>query len=128
MEVVFHYTNHFEKDLRKISPVDKKKMAERINRAAESFSSDKTAFFKYAYRPHISLQGGLISSLYILRSGVKIRVLCTIDDDPLFDQRIFTLLRIAKTPDEYPKIFTQLAEALYQKDLIEYGDSENGRN
>jgi len=87
-------------------------------------------FHKFVFRPQITLHSGRLSSLYILRAGIKIRVLCTIDADPLFDREIVTLLRIAKNPEEYPKIFSQLAESLYQRDLAlaESGDLENGYN
>lgn len=128
MEVAFYSTRPFEKDLRKISSIDKERIVEVINQAADSFSRDKVSFFKYAIHPSITLRGGLSSSIYILRAGRKLRVICTIEDDPLFDQRVITLLRIAKTPNEYTKVFSQIMESLYQQDLIEYGDIEDGGN
>ena len=119
MEVIFQHTNQFEKDLKKVSPDEKEKVVKQINRMAEYFSSDKNSFFKYAHRAQVTLRNGLESSLYIMRVGLKLRILFTIDDDPIFDQRIFTLLRLAKH-DDYDKAFSQLAESLYQKYLVEY--------
>jgi hypothetical protein len=122
METVFNYTNSYEKDLRKLNPIDKKKIATKINRTAELFSTDKVAFKSLIYKPRIDLLNGLISSLYILRVDRKLRVFFTIDDDPLFDQILITLLRVAKTPDEFRKVIPQLVESLYQKELVDYGE------
>ena len=119
MEVIFQNTHQFEKDLKKVGSIEKEKVVKQINRMAEYFSSDKDTFFKFAYRAHITLRNGLESSMFIMRAGMKLRILFTIDDDPIFDQRIFTFLRLVKH-DDYDKVFSQLAESLYQKYLVEY--------
>lgn len=125
MEIMFHTTRPFEKDIRKINKKEKNKIIMIVNQLANIYSNDKATFNKYAFRPMITLRGGLTSSLYIIRAGVSIRIICTIDEDSLFDQLIITLLRIAKSPDEYSKVFSQLTESLYHKNLIEYGNFEN---
>jgi hypothetical protein len=119
MELIFQYTHQFKKDLRKINLVDKEKIVNQVNKIADYFSNDKDLFFKHARLAKVTLRNGLIPSLYIMRAGLKLRILFTIDDDPIFDQRIFTLLRLAKH-DEYEKIFSQLAESMYQQYLVEY--------
>lgn len=119
MELIFQRTHQFEKNLRKLSLFDKEKVVKQVNQMAENFSNDKDLFFKHARLARITLRNGLKPSLYIMRSGLKLRILFTIDDDPIFEKRIFTLLRIVK-PDEYKKVFSQLAESMYQQYLIEY--------
>jgi hypothetical protein len=125
MENVFQLTRQFEKDLRKVNSIEKEKIITQINRMAELFTSDKLAFIKIAKNAHITLRNGLESTLYIMRVGLKLRILFTIDDDPIFNQRLITLLRLVKH-DDYDKAFSQLAESLYQKYLVEYqtGDIE----
>jgi len=122
MELVFHYTRSFEKDLEKISSTNKKRISKTINQVVDIYSSDKRLFFQHIHRPTIILADDLKASLYVMRIGTSLRLVFTIDDDPLFDQIIITLLRIAKSPDEYSKIFSSIVESLYQRQLVEYGE------
>jgi hypothetical protein len=59
--------------------------------------NDRAGFFKHATRPVVPvLRSKLQSSLYSIRAARDIRVLATIDDDPLFDRIIVTLLRVVR--------------------------------
>jgi mRNA-degrading endonuclease RelE of RelBE toxin-antitoxin system len=125
MEIVFHSTNAFEKDLRKLSKVDKTKVIKQINVHAHLYLSDKTTFENKSIRPYsIKLLSGFDSTLYVLRINSMMRVVFAIDDDPLFEQTIITLFRIAESPSDYRKIFASVAESLYQSELAHLSPME----
>ncbi len=66
---------------------------------------------------------GLESSLYVLRVSPQIRVILTIEADPLFDQKVITLFRVVKH-DDMERAFNSIAESLYQQFRPE--ESDNG--
>ena len=57
---------------------------------------------------------GYESSLYVLRVSQKLRVILAVDEDPIFDQVIFTLYRVVKR-DNLDKEYQGIAESLYQE-------------
>lgn len=67
---------------------------------------------------------GLDSSLYVLRASPQIRVILTIEEDPLFDQKIVTLFRVVRH-DDMDRAFNSIAESLYQH-LRSLEDGDNG--
>ncbi len=65
------------------------------------------------------------STLYCMPVG-RLRVLLTVDEDPLFAQRIITLLRVFHRQD-MGKGFRGMAQSLYQDDLAGFSDrSDDG--
>jgi mRNA-degrading endonuclease RelE of RelBE toxin-antitoxin system len=125
MEIIFQSTKMFEKDLRKLSAPDRELVIERINKYTHDLLSNRESFFSRASQPfHLKLLHGFDSSLYSMRINQRIRVIVAVDDDPLFDQLIITLFRIAKSPDELKKVFSSVAESLYQSQLIEINPTE----
>jgi len=120
MEIVFHSTRSFEKDLKKLTSADKDLVIERVNRIADLFHTNLKSFYSSTYRPiKIKLPPGQDSSLYTMRINQKLRVIFTIEDDPLFDQTILTLFRIAKRPEDLRNAFSSIAESLYQSQFQE---------
>jgi len=114
----FQITNKFEKDLIKFDSDDKNKITESINNCS-LLTQKKKIRANQLYQPHdIKLVGNLDSSLYVLKVSPKIRVLLTIDEDPLFDKVIITLLRVVKT-DKTEKTFMSLSESLYPQMLAQ---------
>jgi hypothetical protein len=61
------------------------------------------------------------STLYSMKVGHNLRILLAVDDDPLFDQTIFTLLRVIQHKD-LSKAYKGIAESLYQSTLISCSD------
>ena len=122
MEVVFESTKRFEKDLKRLGQVDRKTAVAAINKAADSLKRDPGEFYRSARRPYVPiLRGEAESTLFILRAGGAVRLLITADEDPLFDEVIIRLLRVARH-DDLEKIFKGLAEALYQTELLDLGE------
>lgn len=124
MEVKFDITRPFEKDLKKLGVREKDRVVVAIDRYAATFDSALDVSTQHIYRPHkINMPEGLESSLYVLRVSPQIRVILTIEEDPLFDQKIITLFRVVKH-DDMERAFNSIAESLYQQ--FRPGESDNG--
>lgn len=120
MELIYQSTKSFEKDLRTLGASDKNLVIKRVNELAMLYKANRKSFYSRTYRPvRIKLLYGYDSSLYSMRINQKLRLIFAVDEDPLFDQIIFTLFRIAKHPGELKKIFSSVAESLYQSQLDE---------
>lgn len=124
MEVKFDITRPFEKDLKKLGVREKDRVEVAIDRYAATFDSALDVSTQHIYRPHkINMPEGLESSLYVLRVSPQIRAILTIEEDPLFDQKIITLFRVVKH-DDMERAFNSIAESLYQQ--FRLGESDNG--
>jgi Txe/YoeB family toxin of Txe-Axe toxin-antitoxin module len=125
METVFQTTKSFEKDLNKLSAADKGLVIQHVNKIADLFRTNQKSFYSSTYRPmKIKLPPGLDSSLYSMRINQNLRVIFSIEDDPLFEQTNLTLFRIAKTPKALRKSFSSIVESLYQSQLQESNPRE----
>lgn len=114
MNAEFDITRHFEKDLKHFSKENKNRITDSINEYAPNFDIEQGDPTHHIYQPcKIQLPEGLDSSLYVLRVTPKIRVLLTIEDDPLFDRKLVTLIRVVNH-DELDNAFNAVAESLYQ--------------
>lgn len=114
MNVNFQITKNFEKDLKKFGAQDKQIITESINKYCSLLPLNGKARSRQFYQPHtIKLTGNLDSSLYVLKVARHIRVILAIDEDPLFDQFLITLLRAVNT-DEVDQAYTIVSQSLYQ--------------
>ena len=117
MNLLFESTKQYEKDLRKFSPSARDGIIARLNQRCGFLLSNKARFGEYAYKPHVlQLTGGLDSSLQVLRINPALRVILTVDDDPIFDQIIVTLWRMVQH-DDLTKAFNAVAQSLYQHSM-----------
>lgn len=124
MTLQFDITRRFEKDLKRLTPKDQGRVAESIDKYASIFDTERGDPTRHIYQPHkILLPEGLDSSLYVLRANEQIRVILTIEDDPLFGQKVVTLIRVVKH-DDLDRAFNSIAESLYQHLLT--GGQNNG--
>ncbi len=74
---------------------EKARVIEKLNFYCSLLKEKPHEFFKNAYRPlKINLENEQISSLYTIRINKDIRVILTVDDDPIFEQTIITLLHV----------------------------------
>lgn len=114
MNTEFDITRGFEKDLKHFSKENKNRITDSINEYAPVFDAEQGDVTHHIYQPcKIQLPEGLDSSLYVLRVTPKIRVLLTIEDDPLFDRKLVTLIRVVNH-DELDNAFNAVAQSLYQ--------------
>ncbi len=117
MDILIESTNGFEKDIARLVESDKKIAIQKINDCANLFPTQKADAYRKLH--HLRLPTALNdyeSSLYTLKVSQKLRVILTIDEDPIFEQIIFTLFRLIKH-DEFDKALKGVAESLYQ-DLL----------
>ncbi len=114
MDVLIESTKAFEKDLARLSENEKAVAIQKINDCASLFPTQKANVYRKLRRlPLASALNDYESSLYTLRLSQKLRVILTVDEDPIFGQVIFTLFRVVKH-DELDKAYKSVAESLYQ--------------
>jgi hypothetical protein len=115
MDIIIDSTQHFEKDLAKLDQKDKATVITKINHCASLFPSQKANVYHQLHHLRLpSLPNGYESSVYILRTSPKLRVILAIDEDPIFEQIILTLFRVFKHGD-LEKVYKSIAESLYQE-------------
>ena len=114
MNLVFHSTETFEQNLHQFDTCLQEQIVQRVNKVAQAFIEDRRVFAQQARKPYnFKLSNGFDSSLYSIVVEPDLRVILTVDDDPLFDQTIVTLLRVVKRLD-LTNAYTAVAESLYQ--------------
>jgi hypothetical protein len=114
VDVLIESTSSFEKDLGRLSEDEKTAAVQKINNCASLFPTQKADVYRKLRRlPLPSDINGYESSLYTLRVSQKLRVILTVDEDPIFGQVIFTLFRVVKH-DDLDKAYKGVAESLYQ--------------
>ena len=124
MELQFDITRRFEKDMDRLSKDDQRRIAVSIDKYAAGFDVDRGDSTHHIYQPHMSpLPEGFDSSLYVLRATQQIRVILTIENDPLFDRKLVTLIRVVKH-DLLDRAFNSIVESLYQQ--LRSGGQGNG--
>ncbi|HYW20018.1 MAG TPA: hypothetical protein VE956_12045 [Nodularia sp. (in: cyanobacteria)] len=124
MDILIESTKDFEQDLEQFSNTEKFKIIKKLNRYVELLSIDTKLFYKYSTQlRNIRLNENYDSSIYSLRINEKIRIILTIDDDPIFDRTVITLFRAVKAEDAQ-KAYNSVAETLYQDFTIENQEFE----
>jgi hypothetical protein len=115
VDVLIESTRSFEKDLGRLSAEEKAATVKKINDCASLFLTKKADIYRKLHRLALPLDiNGYESSLYTLRVSQKLRVILTVDEDPIFGQVIFTLFRVVKH-DDLDKAYKSVAESLYQE-------------
>ncbi|AFZ16324.1 hypothetical protein [Allocoleopsis franciscana] len=114
MDVLIESTKAFEKDLARLSENEKAVAIQKINDCASLFPTQKANVYRKLRRlPIASTLNDYESSLYTLRLSQKLRMILTVDEDPIFGQVIFTLFRVVKH-NELDQAYKSVAESLYQ--------------
>ncbi|MGC1394342.1 MAG: hypothetical protein WA828_08675 [Coleofasciculaceae cyanobacterium] len=117
MKLVIESTKKFEEELEAFSETEKLLIIEKMNQYFQMLSADKVSFYRRLDQvKKLRLINQYDSSLYTLKINNKIRLILTIDEDPIYDQTIITLFRVVKLSD-ISKAYDSVAESLYQ-DLI----------
>jgi mRNA-degrading endonuclease RelE of RelBE toxin-antitoxin system len=117
LEVVIEVDRRFERDFKRLPPGDGRRLQEKVDYLANLLLTDRPTFFRHARRIRVKDVGaGLESSLHSIRVTPDLRLIATIDDDPVFEQTIITLLRVVSKKDEQTA-FLGMMESLYQGPL-----------
>lgn len=84
MNLIFESTNKFEKELKRFDPSEKAQIIKKLNQYCHLLTSDPNGFYKHAYQPlKLVLTGDNESSLYALKASRDVRIIMTVDEDPL---------------------------------------------
>ncbi len=114
MDIAFLEDRRFAADSSRLSTADRKRVHATIEKLAKAAVLNRASFRKNVQQPHrIRLSHKLESTLFVARIGLKLRLLFTLDDDPLFDRIMVTLFRLVKT-DDVDKAYHQVAQSLYE--------------
>lgn len=116
VDVLIESTQKFETDLDQLHDDEKVATIQKINDCASLFPSQKAEVYQKLRRLPISGLNGYESSLYILKISQKLRVILAVDEDPIFEQMIFTLFRVVSR-DSLDKAYQGIAKSLYQEIL-----------
>jgi mRNA-degrading endonuclease RelE of RelBE toxin-antitoxin system len=117
MTIRFESTKKFEKELSKFPSKEKDRIALKLNKYSQFLESEPEFFYKHAYQPiKLKLADDNESSLYALRVDRDIRIIMTVDDDPLFDRTLITLLHVVRH-SHLNEVFKSIAKSIYQKNL-----------
>lgn len=123
MDILIESTKSFEQDIERLGKDEKAIAVKKINDCASLFPTQKVDVYRKLRRlPLFSGLNGYESSLYTLKISQKLRVILTVDEDPIFGQVIFTLFRVVKH-DDLDKAYQCIAESLYQE-ILHHHDRE----
>ncbi len=119
MEMLIESTGEFEQDMVQFTNNEKVKIVDKLNWYIKLLSINKNLFYEHSKQlRNIKLNGKYDSSIYSLIINEDVRIILTIDDDPIFKQTVITLFR-AVTAEEAPKAYDSVLEKLYQEFSIE---------
>jgi len=113
MDLLIESTNQFEEDLENLTKNDKLFVINKINYYTQLFVEHKNTFYQKLNHLPLSYISDYESSLYILKISQRLKVIITVDEDPIFEQTIFTLFRVVKS-ENMNKAFSSIAESIYQ--------------
>ena len=115
MDILIESTNGFEEDIATLSKNDRKIAIQKINDYADLFPTQKANVSHELHQlPLPTGLNGYESSLYTLNIAQNLRVILTVDEDPIFGKVIFTLFQVIKD-DEFDKAHKDTAASLYQE-------------
>ena len=126
MEIQIDITKDFDKDLKKLTAIENKTTTIKINSLIDLIRSGqrtRNLLNSLNKLPKIKMND-FDSSLYIYKINKTLRVILTLEDDPLFNQKILTLLRIINH-SKLELTFKGLQESIYQS-IINKGEKKNG--
>ncbi|MBD2363800.1 hypothetical protein H6G36_21855 [Anabaena minutissima FACHB-250] len=124
MEILIESTKDFEQDLDRFKNKEKFKIIKKLNRYVEILSKNKKILENQAFKlKEIKLSDDYDSSLYALIIDKDIRLILTIDDDPIFNATVITLFRVVNTEDA-AIAYAAIAESLYQDFSVKHQEIE----
>lgn len=113
MDILIESTKKFEKDITQLNETEKTMVINAINHCSELFIEKKSILYRKLKRVPFNELGKYSSSLYKLKVSRHLSIILTVDEDPIFQQVIFTLFRVVKQSD-IEKAYRGIVESLYQ--------------
>lgn len=122
-KIIINIVESFEQDLKKLSPQDSQKINQKLDLFFIQIQEGNIKFLTNKLKK-VPIQLPIYtSSLYFLKIDVRLRIILFFEDDPIFSQKIVTLLRVFLHRD-FKKILKGLTESYYQKYLAEMRDDQ----
>jgi len=117
MEIIFESTEEFEEDLKTYSEAEQSVILQQLHEYSPFLLQDKGCRERRLHQFYqFDLLGDYASSLYSFIVNYYLRVILTIDDDPLFNRTIITLFRVIDS-QVAAKVYQQVGESIYQSFL-----------
>jgi hypothetical protein len=117
VDVLIESTHEFENDLSKLPEREKELIIQRINNCTDLYLTQPDSVYSQMHCVPLSSElGEYDSSLYTLQVSEPSSVILTVDEDPIFEQVIFTLFRVVDHSD-LDRAYKDVANFLYQ-DLL----------
>jgi hypothetical protein len=117
MEIIFESTEEFEDDLRTYSEAEQSIILQQLHEYSCLFLQGKSYGKRRLHQfCQFDLLGDYASSLYSFIVNYYLRVILTIDDDPLFGRTIITLFRVVDS-QFVAQVYQQVGESIYQSFL-----------
>ena len=114
MDILIESTKQFERDLNQLSAKNQSAVIEKINDFASRLITQKDSVYRQLYQRPLGFDlNGYDSSLYTFRIADEFGVILAIDEDPIFDQVVFTLFRVVDC-EKFDQAYESLAESLYR--------------
>lgn len=111
LELVFEDTDVLQADWQNFAPADQARLATAINDCCQCLLFDPAEFDRRVDGIQPQLINGMDASLFVLPAG-DVRILFTVDEDPVFEQLTVTLLRVVYS-DQFDAACTALTQSLY---------------
>lgn len=113
MQLVFHASSLFEDDLARLSQGERNTVVGTINEVFHRIACEGEASCSLILKPEeLKLRSGCCSSLSVLPVDADRSVIFAIDEDPIFDQLIISLIRVV-SPDKVRAAYREAARWLY---------------
>lgn len=114
MDVLIESTRKFEQDLDQLCKYDRATVVAEVNACASLFPNHETDGYRKLHQLDLLIDfNDCESSLYTLKLSKGMRAILSVDEDPIFDQVIFTLFRVVKEK-ELKRGYRDIAKSLYQ--------------
>lgn len=118
MELKIKNTNAFIRKLKKLSESQQDRINQHVKKLTVSYQNGRTYFNNHIYQPYqFSLKNNLDSSLYVSRVSQDLRLILSIDEDPLFENIEVNLFDIANKIEE-ETIFRKVGESIYRAEYL----------
>lgn len=117
MDLVFESTDIFEQEINLLDNKQHSVMVEKINTFFSPLLSNPEYFYRQLEQPlSFPLDNDYQSSLYLVQANDSLTVIFSLDEDPIFQRTIITLLRLINT-NEKEKIYKEVGNLLYHEFL-----------
>ena len=122
-KIIVKIVESFDQDIKKLSPQDSQKVNHKLDLVFSHIQQGNIQFLTNNLKKLSIPISTYTSSLYILKIDRKLRIILFFEDDPIFSQKIVTLLRVFVFGD-FEKIIKGLTESYYQKELAKMRDDQ----